>query len=152
MNAQSKDVSSDTATVGVRLDQPPPLPPKPPATGATDYPEFRDGQGRLLPRSRARCSYCGVEYDRGDPEGSPLTKEETAHMKGQDDKPWVFYPKSQSAYWRHCITEDHQKVMRMMDRHQRQLLAELPQALAEAKKNQKQRASPAFQGIKELLG
>lgn len=154
MSAPSKDASSDTATAGVRLDQPPPLPPKPPATGtgATDHPEIRDGQGRVLPRATATCSYCGEKYDRGDPEGSPLTVEETAHMSAKSADPFVFYPNSQSAYWRHCLREAHQVVMRAMDRHQRALLAEMPQALAEGKKQQKQRASAVFLGLKGLLG
>lgn len=84
----------------------------------------------------AVCTYCGTRYSIG----SPIA-----------NGGLLYYPQAERANWRHCLIEDHQKVMRLMTRHQKALMLELPAAMVIGKRYARDRMDPIMARLRTLL-
>lgn len=81
------------------------------------------------------CSYCGVPYGLGERTGVLIPT----------------YAKAESRYWKHCLTEAHQIVLRTRHAIIVDQLSRLPAVLAEARTAQREADDPQRQALKQLL-
>lgn len=118
------------------LPSPDPAPALAPLDARPERPQPPDAQPLVADTpALGRCPFCATQYELGPAVGELFT----------------VYPEAESRYWKHCLIETHQRVMRARHSATTQLLADLPAALSQARSAQKDQQHPLRLALKELL-
>ena len=83
------------------------------------------------PPATTTCTICGTRYGLGE----------------RADSLFESYPRAESRYWQHCLTEAHQRVLRARDLVQQHHLSDLPTAIIEGKAAQ----TPLYVALRRFL-